>query len=194
MKPSSDSRAVYLRVAAARFAADGYHGTSLAAVARDARVTKQALLHYFGTKKRLYAAVLADLAERLCAAVEAARCVDPAAHLLRYFRDMRSAALRDSEDVRLVIRALLDSNPRARVWPLRPYLDKLTELAGRSRGGQAMSEDEIRARIFQVFGAIQYVAISTPTISGMYGPGTVEAMADLFDGILAEALRAFVGD
>ena len=100
----TDARATYLAIATRKFAEDGYHGASLAALAKEAGVTKQALLHFFGSKERLYAEVLAGLADRLCEEVDAAAVADPAAHLIAYFTDLAERA--EADDARLVIRAI----------------------------------------------------------------------------------------
>jgi AcrR family transcriptional regulator len=191
MSRTSDPRAEYVAIATKAFAEDGYHGTSLAALARRADVTKQALLHFFNSKERLYAEVLTALAERQCAQIDSAARPDAAEHLIAYFDDLRVSALDRPEDSRLVVRALLESNEGARVWPLKSYLDKLVALARKTPGGAAASEDQARAWVFQMFGAIQYLAISTPTISGMYGREATRAVAVHFEDILHASVRNF---
>ena len=62
MANQTDPRRRYLEIATHRFAERGFHGVTLAALADDAGVTKQALLHFFPTKERLYGEVLARLA------------------------------------------------------------------------------------------------------------------------------------
>ncbi|MEL7462792.1 MAG: TetR/AcrR family transcriptional regulator [Pseudomonadota bacterium] len=183
----TDAKAAYLAIATRKFAADGYHGASLAALANEAGVTKQALLHFFGSKERLYAEVLAGLAERLCEEVDAATVADPAAHLTAYFTGLAERA--ETDDARLVIRALLDSPEEAGFWPMKPFLDRLLRLAGRTQGGAAMEEEEALARLFAVIGAIQYFAISQRAISGMYGWETSEGAAAAFKARIAESVR-----
>ena len=51
------------------FARQGYSGTSLDGVAREAGVTKGALYHHFGGKKGLFEAVFEDAERRLCEAL-----------------------------------------------------------------------------------------------------------------------------
>src|SRR3954447_8994467 len=55
---SEDKRERILREAAAVFSRLGYTGTSLAEVAREAEISKAGLLHHFGSKEALFAAVL----------------------------------------------------------------------------------------------------------------------------------------
>ncbi len=189
---TDDPRATYVKVATQVFAAEGYHGASLARLAQASGVTKQALLHFFGTKARLYGDVLTDLARRLCADIEAASQPDPSDHLRIYFLDFRAAALASPDDVRLVVRALLDSDDRSRHWPMKPYLDRLISLARRTPGGQGRSDTEILAWLSQMIGAIQYMAISSPAISGMYGQDASKAVARQFDTMIYDSVHAFV--
>jgi len=53
-----DTRAEILAAARARFAAQGYEGTSLRAVATDAGVDAALVVHYFGTKGNLFIAAV----------------------------------------------------------------------------------------------------------------------------------------
>lgn len=169
MGQPADPRGGYIAIATARFAHAGYHGTSLADVARSAGVTKQALLHFFGTKERLYAEVLTALAQRQRAQIYAAAGGGPAAQLASYFSAFAKSARSDPDDARLVVRALLDSPETARTWPMKPYLDALMDLSRAAQQGRGVSETDQLAWISHVIGAILYLAISAPAVSGMYG-------------------------
>ncbi|MCZ4557563.1 TetR/AcrR family transcriptional regulator [Rhodococcus maanshanensis] len=61
------------------FAANGYRGTSLAAVARESGITKSGLLHHFPSKEVLLTAVLADLDRQTFDSVEIGRDYEGAA-------------------------------------------------------------------------------------------------------------------
>lgn len=191
MARPDNARAGYVAIATKNFAVHGFHGASLAEMAREAGVTKQALLHFFGTKERLYAEVLTDLSKRLCADIDATTRPNPADHLLAYFQAFRASALTSPDDVRLVVRALLDSDATARTWPLKPHLDRLAALAQQTEGGKAATKDEVIAWLSQMIGMIQYMAISAPTTSGMYGRQTATAVAQRFESIVDNAVREF---
>ena len=137
MKPSGDAKSAYIAVATRRFAMDGFHGTSLSHLAKDAGVSKQALLHFFKTKEALYAATLTALAERMMQDLIACRHADPAQWLSDYFTTLCQNAYADPTDMRLVVHALLDSDQNARKWPLRPYLDELIRITSDTSGGRA---------------------------------------------------------
>jgi AcrR family transcriptional regulator len=54
-----DTRDAFLDAAKRHFAQRGFYGASIAAIAEELGLTKQALIHHFGTKERLYGEVLA---------------------------------------------------------------------------------------------------------------------------------------
>lgn len=62
---AQDTRARILREAGRVFAASGYTGATTVDIARRAKVTQPLVHHYFGSKDRLWAAVLSDLYGRL---------------------------------------------------------------------------------------------------------------------------------
>jgi AcrR family transcriptional regulator len=173
----TDPQKNYVILATRRFAQNGFHGTSLAQVAKDAGVSKQALLHFFGTKEKLYAEVLNALCERLCADIEVTRAPDPQAHLTAYYTRMATSALADPQDVQLVVRALLDSDPKAQVWPLKPYLDCLTDLFLSLPGFSGTTRASALAEAYRFIGSVQYTALSLPTVQGIYGEETRVSLA-----------------
>ena len=75
MNPSmqDDTREQLLESATRLFAAKGFYGASLANIADELGLTKQALLHYFGRKEKLYAEILSRISDRMLGCVEAAR-------------------------------------------------------------------------------------------------------------------------
>ena len=69
----------------------------------------------------------------------------------------------------MVIRALLDSDMKAHVWPIRPYLTKLTGLALDTPHWQDPSEEVALAGLCQSIGSVQYFVVATPTLRGIFG-------------------------
>lgn len=70
--PAAARRRQLLDVALEVFAPRGFHRTSMEDVAEAAGVTKPVLYQHFGSKRRLYLELLADVGERLMEAIAAA--------------------------------------------------------------------------------------------------------------------------
>jgi AcrR family transcriptional regulator len=188
--PSPDtSRQRYIDIATKHFAEIGLRGVSLATIARDANVSKQALLHYFPSKKHLYAAVLIDLSDRLLEQVNTARADTAEAHLTDHFLNQMQANFADAQDAKLVMQALLDSDPSAQVWPLKPYLYRLAAILKQSRTWQGASAEDALAAIYQIIAMIQFYAVSAPTLAGMLGEATNNAAQATFETQIRAALE-----
>ena len=192
MNRREDPREAYVAIATRRFARDGFHGTSLAAVAKDAGVTKQALLHFFGTKKELYAEVLVALASRLSAEIEASSKPDPAVHLTEYLLKFAHSTVAKPEDAQLVVRALLESDAKARNWPMKSYLDRMIMLVCTASGDPALSEQDALAWLYPVFGTVQYFDISKTAIHGMYGNEASAALPHNLEKFIENAISDLV--
>lgn len=167
MKSIEEPHERYVTIATRCFADAGFHGVSLAAIAREAGVSKQALLHFFATKERLYAAVLTDLSDRMCARLDNGPDLPPRARLDAHFDALVDHCLTDPTDARLVVRALLDSRPGAKRWPLKPFLDRLETLTAAAY--PEADPTAIKPALFHLLGGTHYVAIATDTLDGMYG-------------------------
>ncbi|MFI5718126.1 TetR family transcriptional regulator [Nocardia sp. NPDC051750] len=129
-------RARILSAAMKLFAENGYRGTSLAAVAAAAGITRSGVLHHFSSKEALLAAVLAERDEQAFDAVEVDREYEgPAA--LRAFEIIDRLAARNETDrdfTRLSHLALfgsVDAPELAQDWSnerLRTYRDNLARV------------------------------------------------------------------
>ena len=53
-----------LAIAATQFAQKGFYGASIASIADELCLTKQALLHHFGSKEKLYGEVLQSISSQ----------------------------------------------------------------------------------------------------------------------------------
>lgn len=67
--PAADRRRQLLGVAVDRFAAKGYHATSMEEIADAAGVTKPVLYQHFGSKRHLYLELLDDVGRDLLEAI-----------------------------------------------------------------------------------------------------------------------------
>lgn len=186
------SRETYLSLATAGFAQKGFNGLSLAALAQEAGVSKQALLHHFKTKEALYAEVLEGLAARLLTRLNGSQGGDAQTRLLRYFTDHINHSLADITDAQLVTRALLESPSSARLWPLTPYLEALIDLAATLPAWRGVERSEILAGLYLLIGALHYVAISATTLAGMYDDIFCQDMQTAAKKQLITATEAFI--
>ena len=63
-KLGKKTREQLLDVARHQFAMTGFYGTSIASIANELGLSKQALLHHFGSKDKLYGEILKEISER----------------------------------------------------------------------------------------------------------------------------------
>ena len=192
------ARQRFVDAATRLFAERGYHGVSIAAVSAEMGLTKQALIHHFGTKEKLYGEVLQQLAERFEEVMRAALQkpgsgrVKAQAVFLALYEHMAN----QSADARIIVRELLDNVDRAaesRKWYLRPFLDSLAEMCRQMPGWQHASQAEIDAAVYQLIGAINYFAVSGATLARMFGPDRHASLETAFPAVLARLLDAPIG-
>ncbi len=115
------------------FANRGYHGASIANIADELGLTKQALLHHFGSKDALYERVLEGVADRMMLMLMEAQNpgAAPEQRLETFFETYLSEGLLNPADSRLILRELLDDRQErqpAERWFLRPFLQELVAM------------------------------------------------------------------
>lgn len=176
-----------------QFAARGFHATSIGSIAGEVGLTKQTLLHHFGSKERLFSEVLEEMAEGLAASVAAiqSRSPDPKAALAAFFRQMLEDDAGDQTQI--VIRELLENRERAgdvQHWHLKGYLDSLTGMIRAIPGNETLSEAQAFARLYLMLGAVSYFRISQPTLQGMMGKRSLKAVQIAFDDYLMQLIES----
>jgi len=193
-----DSREAIISAAARLFAERGFYGASIAAIAADVGVTKQALLHHFGRKEALYAEVLSRISNAFLAAVIAAgrSGETPAARLEAFFDAMLARAMREDDEARLLMRELLDNRGRAdaaQSWFLKPFLTALVEMLRDAHPDwRRASEGEAFAAIYQLLGAVTYFAVSAPTLRAILGETAFAETCAAYPARLAAQTRATI--
>ena len=194
-EPLADTRARILDEALKLFAEKGFAGLSMDRLARELGVTKQAVLHHFGSKQKLYAAVLESISERLLTDIVENQQLDSEATDSAFVRSVlkiyeHTMAFRD--ETCLLMRELLDNPERASqagTWYLRPFLDRLHSLLRQSAAWAAADESRIATHVYQVLGAIHYFPVSLTTLRNMYSPAVVDDMIKQYP----EQLRQLAG-
>lgn len=196
---TSDTRSRFIEVARRHFAAKGFDGTSIAAIAEELGFSKQALLHHFGSKQQLYGEVLRQISASVTRALDGLANArrDPYATLETLLVEQVAGQLHDSESTRILMRELLDNRNRAesaRTWPLKPYLDRLVALVRANPATAHLSRAQALTAVYQLIGAVNYLVISEPTLSRMYGRRQFQEMKRACPEALRTLVRATFGN
>ena len=189
MKPSSsksalnvtDTKERFINAAIPVFAERGFYGASIATIASALPFSKQALLHHFGSKERLYGEVLARISGSLMTALKAATENDHgnADPIKTAFISIFDYSMADADSTTLLMRELLDNRSRAasaQIWHLKPFLDTLTRIV-RDHADGPVPQSNALCFTYQILGAINYFAVSGPTLCGIYGDQGYRKMA-----------------
>lgn len=174
MPLEGDTREKLIEVAIKLFAAKGFDGTSINDIAAELAITKQALLHHFGRKEKLYGEVLQRIFAGSEARVEQAinRHTDPVARLRAALDAMYQLMMKDTNRAQVLLRELLDNQhraPDARRWYFQPLMNRFLELARAARPDLNVSDGVIAAFIYQNVSAGHYFAVSLPTMQQVLG-------------------------
>ncbi len=167
------------------FAERGFYGVSIANIADEHGLTKQALLHHFSSKEKLYGEVLRRISEEFDGMRTAAASsgAEPIAQLKTALVGMIPTKPADYVRTRLLMRELLDNPNRAEkasAWYLKPLLQDLIDMAKNLPGWAGASDAEALALIYQLLGAVNYYAVSEPTLHGIFGEKRVAALKRSF--------------
>ncbi len=190
---ASNTREKLLGVALELFAQRGFDGVSIAAIADQLGISKQALLHHFQSKEKLYGELLAaisqDFEKRLAVLPRDATEGAIGELLLDFARDSRSHRTQTT----LLMRELLDNGPRAQHagrWYLTDFLNTLMDRVHALPAWQEEPRPRVAAAVYQLLGAINYFAISADTLKAMLGNDSYRAMEASFDEQLRELIDA----
>lgn len=184
-KPDDDTRDLLLAAARRQFAEKGFYGASIAQVAGELGLTKQALLYHFKRKEDLYGEVLRQISDRLLRFVRtSARRDDPPAQQFENIMLGMYAMSRESPtDTRILVREMLDNQSRAETakdWYLLPFLAEIVAVVRRISGFEDAEEATIFCMVYQLLGSIEYFSISTATLRRMYGDAAYEGYTHEF--------------
>lgn len=190
---AKDTRGQFLDTAEALFAERGFYGVSIAAIADELGLTKQALLHHFGTKEKLYGDVLARISARFEAldGAVAARDASPSERLIAFF--VKLYDISHAPQTRLLMRELLDNKQRAdsaATWYLKPFLERLIGMVQAVPHWHDADDAQALALVYQWLGAVNYFAVSQPTLIGIFGDDKHAAIADAFPALLQNLIEA----
>ena len=194
---SENTRAQLLHTARHLFAAKGYYGASLANIADELGLTKQALLHHFGSKDKLYSEILLDVSKRMIGLVEAAKLqhADAADQLESVIVALYLAAEADPSDSQIIVRELLDSERRlkdVRSWYLKPFLDALVEITREIAGRRNLDSATALTWVYSLLGSLNYFVVSGIVLNQMYGDKAFARVQRAFPDRLSQQVQDVV--
>lgn len=168
-----------LRAARGLFAERGYHGTSLSAVAGCLGLTKQALLHHFGSKDSLYRAVLtqldADILDLVFAAME--KEVEPETQLLAFFTDLARLGHNQPDVLRLLLREMIDGTgvQKKQGAAVLTFLEPLVALIQATIRWQHRSAGDALGLAVHLLGAVCLFPSAQVVISRSFSGAVIES-------------------
>ncbi|MCD9147979.1 TetR/AcrR family transcriptional regulator [Pseudophaeobacter flagellatus] len=186
MPTLAPTRTRLLQVASIRLAERGYHGTSLAAVAEDVGVSKQALLHYFGSKALLYRAVLdqlgQDLLQMLFSAMQDGQSAEQ--QLDSFFAELTARAVQDPWLPSLLLRVLIEdreaeSGDAALPLPLQDFLEPLIAVIQATERLKGASFAQALATALHLLGGACLFPAAQAGLAQRFGPVVVEQLRDI---------------
>ena len=195
---SENTRDQFIAAAQPLFAEKGFYGASIATIARELGLTKQALLHHFGNKEKLYGEVLRQISDQLLGVTRGILDSDraPADKLVELVLAQYHAQVGDQDSARLIMRELLDNEQRAEKagnWYLKPYLEQLVDTAQAVESLGDLDRPRALALIYQLLGAAHYFAVSQPTLANMFGAPLMAQSRDVFEEELRTLIRCRLG-
>lgn len=194
---TSSTPSKIVRTARALFANKGFEGVSISQIGAELGLTKQAVLHHFGTKEALYGEVLQQICEELHAIRQhtAQPGASPQQTANSYFLSLTARTPAAIERTRLLMRELLDNHRRAlkaQKWYLADFLEELIWMIGAIPNWRKASRAQALALVYQLLGAIHYYAISGPTLSAIFGEADYKAIDACFTPQLAVLIDAAI--
>ncbi|MDJ0759442.1 MAG: TetR/AcrR family transcriptional regulator [Woeseiaceae bacterium] len=191
------TRQKLLAAAKKQFAEKGFYGASIAQVAGEVGLTKQALLYHFKRKEDLYAEVLEEISQRLLRLVRAT--VSSSDEPERQFEDIFLGLYAFSReyplDTHILVRELLDNKSRLETVKelyLLPFLTEIVAVVPRMNGFEQVQPPAAFCMVYQIIGGIEYFVISTPSLKRMYGAETYESYRDNFPIELRNQIRRLI--
>ncbi len=186
MKITSDTKTRMLDTATHLFAERGFYGVSLANIADELGLTKQALIHHFATKEKLYGQVLERISDDIISGSSATDDLET------FFETFCGHAIAHPQDSRLLMRELLDNRRRAEEatrWYLEPFLRNLIDRVKATPRWRHAPDPQALSIAYQLLGAVSYFVISEPTLTRILGSAQFSEMQDIYPGEIRRTVR-----
>lgn len=176
----TDTREKLLIVATRLFSERGYYGASISNIADELNLTKQALLHHFGSKERLYAASVKRQVDAikviLLASMEDSTSADN--QLETFFSRLCGHGLEDPDRLQIVVRELMDHKLSPTTCGLDELFQTLASLIKNSEVWRGCSTAEAMTALCQCFGAVHFFLSTEISQVAIYGRDAYEDARD----------------
>ena len=197
MEQTDDTRERLLAAALNQFADRGFYGASIAQIAGELGLTKQALLYYFKRKEDLYAEVLRRISDRLLEAMHSGVGQDdnPGMQFEGMMLGIYNEAQARPLDTRVLLRELLDNQRRNAPedqWYLKTFLDAVVAQLNKVEGMDELPFERKFASVYQMLSAIEYFTVSGQTLTRMYGKDTFARITEAYPEALREQVRRLI--
>ena len=191
------TREKFLVTAKRMFAARGFYGTSIANISEDVGMTKQALLHHFGSKEKLYAEIMQEIGHRSMSILATAQAQDSTAEakFKTALLDLYDMEAKYPQDTQIMFRELLDVERRAsdiHNWYFKPFLEALVLMLKQVKAPEKLSHKQALAAVYPILGSINYLIASKFVLQQMYGPRTYKHMQSQYQAQLNEQLDRLI--
>lgn len=194
---SDDTRERLIAAATRQFAERGFYGASIAQIASEVGLTKQALLYHFKRKDELYSEVLRRIAERLQGAMAAREKTahSPEQKFEDVLMGFYEVAQENPLDSRMLMRELLDNQRRdapESEWHLRETLNRIVATLDQIPAMAQLSFAQKFARIYTAVSAVEYFTGSQAALGRFYGEDGLAEITAAYPEALRRQLRAIV--
>ncbi len=186
----SDTRERVLEKASHLFAAQGFEGTTLREISSALGVSGPALLHHFGTKKRLYAEVLAGISASIEPFLPSASENGTREGVLRVVDGFFEWTCRNTHLAKLLMRELMENRERvdrARQLSMKPVMSAYIEYIQRGQKAGTLPRFDAEMFAFSFTGAIPHFVAASPTARRILD---VDSEAKLLTRFRAELLAS----
>ena len=189
-----DTRERLLDAALEQFADRGYYGASIAQIAGEVGLTKQALLYHFKRKEDLYSEVLRRISGRLQTGMRTKQ--DASKPPREQFEDMMlglyQAAIDNPFDIKVMLRELIDDQRRdapESEWHFKAALGAMVAMLDNIEGLSELPFAEKIARIYMVVSAAEFFAGSGSVLRRFYGEEEYLAIRSAYPDQLRELVN-----
>lgn len=188
------TREKLLAAAHEQFAQRGFYGASIALIAGEIGLTKQALLYHFKRKEDLYEEVLKRISQALLGTMR--ETVGPSGSAEEQFENLivglYKAASQSPVNSRILLRELLDNQrqdaPRDQ-WYFKTLIDEIIATLDAVDGMEAVPFPEKLARVYLLLSAINFSVASGQVLHRFYGDEQFEQTKTAFPDELRRLVK-----